>query len=655
MFIDLQGGDKLSFFQDLYRDARGKLEESFNKLDQHYEQYKGSPRIDGSEFDAKVVRNITYELIESQITGYIPNASVAPQMISEKNIRNAKSAERLMANVSDKCLFGKLNDLDERYTYIYGGSIFLIEWDNSVRTHSTVGDIKITNISPKKFTPQPNLFDIEDMEYCFVEFETTKEDIVRKYGVTPTVAEDAADEEGEDDKTATLYVCYYKSDDDRVCEYVWSGDTELLDIDDFYSRKTKVCKKCGKKEGLCTCEKPKFELRSEEYEELTQDVVIEDKVVVPMYSPVIKDGRIVTKEVDRPVLDANGQPMLTMGEDGSVQPVMEKYAIPQLEPTKLPFYKPNRLPIVIRKNTSQEDSLLGQSDCEFIRPQQQAINKVESRILEKLLKGGVVPTVPDDYEGTMTDGVFDRVMRLKPGQQGLIGRVDLQPNVQQDIAEAERLYDHAKRLLGISDSFQGQYDSSAQSGKAKQLQIQQASGRLDSKRRMKNAAYTEIYKIIFQYYLAYADEPRPVSYKDANGNRQNIEFNRFAFVERDEAGEWYYNDSYIFEADASLDVEKNREYLWEQNRLNYQSGAYGNPAEPQTQLIFWQNMEQANYPFAHDNVERLKEAVAQQMAQMQAQIASMQDEINNRKGYEDFLATQIGGTADGTADGTGTI
>lgn len=648
MFIDLQGGDKLSFFQDLYRDARGKLEESFNKLDQHYEQYKGSPRIDGSEFDAKVVRNITYELIESQITGYIPNASVAPQMISEKNIRNAKSAERLMANVSDKCLFGKLNDLDERYTYIYGGSIFLIEWDNSVRTHSTVGDIKITNISPKKFTPQPNLFDIEDMEYCFVEFETTKEDIVRKYGVTPTVAEDAADEEGEDDKTATLYVCYYKSDDDRVCEYVWSGDTELLDIDDFYSRKTKVCKKCGKKEGLCTCEKPKFELRSEEYEELTQDVVIEDKVVVPMYSPVIKDGRIVTKEVDRPVLDANGQPMLTMGEDGSVQPVMEKYAIPQLEPTKLPFYKPNRLPIVIRKNTSQEDSLLGQSDCEFIRPQQQAINKVESRILEKLLKGGVVPTVPDDYEGTMTDGVFDRVMRLKPGQQGLIGRVDLQPNVQQDIAEAERLYDHAKRLLGISDSFQGQYDSSAQSGKAKQLQIQQASGRLDSKRRMKNAAYTEIYKIIFQYYLAYADEPRPVSYKDANGNRQNIEFNRFAFIERDEAGEWYYNDSYIFEADASLDVEKNREYLWEQNRLNYQSGAYGNPAEPQTQLIFWQNMEQANYPFAHDNVERLKEAVAQQMAQMQAQIASMQDEINNRKGYEDFLATQIGGTADGT-------
>lgn len=647
MFIDLQGGDKLSFFKDLYRDARSKLEESFNNLDQHYEQYKGSPKIDGSEVVAKVVRNITYELIESQITGYIPNAAVSPQMISEKNIRNAKSVEKLMSNVSDKALLVKLNDIDERYTYIYGGSIFLVEWDDTIRSHSSIGDVRISCISPKKFTPQPNLWNIEDMEFCFVEFETTKEDIVRKYGVSVSVAEDAADEEGEDEKTATIIVCYYKDDDDKVCEYVWSGDTELRDIDDFYARKRKECTRCGKKEGLCSCDKPKFKLISEDYEELTQDVIIEGKVVVPMYSEAVKDGRIVTNEVDRPKFDANGQPMLMTAPDGSIQPVMEKFAIPQLEPTKLPFYKPNRLPIVIRKNTSQEECVLGQSDCEFIRPQQQAINKVESRILEKLLRGGVVPTVPDDYEGTVTDGIFDRVMKLKPGQQGLVGRVDLQPNVQQDIAEAERLYDHAKRLLGISDSFQGQYDSSAQSGRAKQLQIQQASGRLDSKRRMKNAAYSEIYKIIFQYYLAYADEPRPVSYKDANGNRQNIEFNRYAFIERDESGEWYYNDEYIFEADASLDVEKNREYLWEQNRLNYSQGAYGNPADPKSQLIFWQNMEQAHYPFAHDNVERLKDTIAQQMAQMQAQMqaqmAQMQDEINNRKGYEEFLATQMGG------------
>jgi hypothetical protein len=96
----------------------------------------------------------------------------------------------------------------------------------------------------------------------------------------------------------------------------------------------------------------------------------------------------------------------------------------------------------------------------------------------------------------------------------------LQVDVSRDIAQAERLYDQAKRILGITDSFQGQADSTAQSGKAKQIQVQQAAGRLDSKRQMKNAAYSEIDKIIFRYYLAYADEPRPAVYRDAEGKLQ---------------------------------------------------------------------------------------------------------------------------------------
>ena len=159
---------------------------------------------------------------------------------------------------------------------------------------------------------------------------------------------------------------------------------------------------------------------------------------------------------------------------------------------------------------------------------------------------------------------------MKPGESAAqYGKVDTTPEISQDIAEAERLYDHAKRILGISDSFQGQYDGSAQSGRAKQLQIQQAAGRLDSKRQMKNAAYADIDKVIFQYYLAYADEPRSVTYRDASGRLQNIEFNRYDFIERDEAGEWYYNDSYMFSADSTVDIERSREFIWQENRQNF--------------------------------------------------------------------------------------
>lgn len=635
---ELNGSDKLSFFQGLYENAKSKLQTAIETLDRHWDQYKGSSDIDGADAKpATLVRNITYELIESQITGYIPTARVETRMVSDKNTKNAEAIEKLGAITMDRIGIEAMNDIDERYTYIYGGSVWLAEWDESIVTHNTIGDVKMTCISPRNFVPQPNIFNVQDMEYCFVTFTTTKEDLMRKYDVSFEVAESAVREEGDDEDTATLYVCYYKDDEGKVCEYAWSGDTEILDIDDFYARKRKVCTKCGKKEGLCECDKPKFKLESEDYEEIDHDIIIDGEIAIPAESEIIRDGVVVTEEVQVPAMSANGMPQLDVDAMGNIAPMMMAQQIPKTEPTRLPFYRPNRLPIVIRKNTSQEDSLLGQSDCEFIRPQQQAINKIESRILSKLLKAGVVPTVPEDYAGNVSDGIFDRAIRLKAGQENLYGRIDLQVGIQGDIAEAERLYDHAKRILGISDSFQGQYDSSAQSGVAKQMQINQASGRLESKRRMKNHAYAEIYEIIFQYYLAYADEPRPISYKDAIGKLQNIEFNRYAFIERDDAGEYYYNDEYLFGADAASDVEQYRQYLWDKNLELFRMGAFGDPNQIDSRLTYWRNMERAHYPFAHDMVEETEAQKENEIMALQQQIAGLDTEIDQRKQYEEYL------------------
>lgn len=644
MKIDLQGRTKLAYFQDLYNEARSFSDEMYEKLDQHLKQYKGDKKIDGSETEATQVRNITYELVESQVTSYLPSPAVTAKMYSEKNERNAKSIETLLSNKRDELPFEKLNDIDERFNPIYGGSIWLVEWDNSITTHNTVGDIKLTCVSPPKFTGQPNIFEVKDMEYCFIQFETTKDEIVRKYGVRPEVADETESDESADDKTATLYICYYKNDKDKVCQYIWSADTELLDIEDYYARKRYVCKHCGKRKEICTCEYAKYELQNEEYEEVDRDIVLSDGGVIPAMSTIIKDGQVVTETVKQQAILEDGSVAL---EDinGVKLPMMIDVQVPKLEPTKLPFYTPNILPIVIRKNISEEDSLLGQSDCEAIRPQQQAINKIESRIGEKLFGSGVYPIVPEGFNGELDNSVFKKVFKCNQSNQKLFGRLDLQVDISRDIVQSDRLYDQAKRILGISDSYQGQYDASAQSGKAKQIQVQQSAGRLDSKRKMKNAAYAEIDQIIFQYYLAYADEPRPVTFKDAQGRRQNIYFNRYDFIERDEAGEYYYNDEYLFSTDATIDVEKSRELLWQENRQNFQQGAYGDPKLPQTQLIFWQNMEKAHYPWAHDNVERIKEEIArqQEIAQYQAQIQGLEGEVKNRQDYEQYLLSKING------------
>lgn len=644
MKIDLQGRTKLVYFQDLYNEARSFSDEMYEKLDQHLKQYKGDKKIDGSETEATQVRNITYELVESQVTSYLPSPAVTAKMYSEKNERNAKSIETLLSNKRDELPFEKLNDIDERFNPVYGGSVWLVEWDNSITTHNTVGDIKLTCVSPPKFTGQPNIFEVKDMEYCFIQFETTKDEIVRKYGVRPEVADETESDESADDKTATLYICYYKNDKDKVCQYIWSADTELLDIEDYYARKRYVCKRCGKRKEICTCEHAKYELQNEEYEEVDRDIVLSDGGVIPAMSTIIKDGQVVTETQKQQAILENGEVALE-DVNGVMLPVMVDVEVPKLEPTKLPFYTPNILPIVIRKNISEEDSLLGQSDCEAIRPQQQAINKVESRIGEKLFGSGVYPIVPEGFNGELDNSVFKKVFKCNQSNQKLFGRLDLQVDISRDIVQSDRLYDQAKRILGISDSYQGQYDASAQSGKAKQIQVQQSAGRLDSKRKMKNAAYAEIDQIIFQYYLAYADEPRPVTFKDAQGRRQNVYFNRYDFIERDEAGEYYYNDEYLFSTDATIDVEKSRELLWQENRANFQQGAYGDPKLPQTQLIFWQNMEKAHYPWAHDNVERIKEEIArqQEIAQYQAQIQGLEGEVKNRQDYEQYLLSKING------------
>lgn len=645
--------ERVQFFYDLYNSARTHAEKIYEKMDEHRRQYRGTKEIDGSDVEAKHVRNITYELIESQVTSYLPSPAVTPKTWSEANERCAKSVERLLAVKRNELPFEEMNDMDERYAPMYGGSVWLCEWDESIITHATAGDVKLSCLAPKRFTGQPNIYRTEDMEYCFIEFETTKEDIVRKYGVSPEKAEETERspdaESAEDDDTATLYICYYKDDEDNVCEYIWSGDTELSDVRDYYARKRKVCRKCGRKEALCDCEKPEFELENEEYEELAADIARSDGTVIPAMSPVFKDGAPAMTEEERQAVDESGQPIFD--SIGVVLiPRMVRASVPKMEPTKIPFYKPKAFPIKIRKNTSEEGNLFGQSDCEFIRPQQQAINKLESRILEKQMKGGVMPYMPDDATVDLDNSVFDKVLKLEEKHTGRYGVLDMQVDVSRDTLAAERHYDHAKRILGISDSFQGQYDNSAKSGVAKQLQIAQAQGRLDSKRKMKNALYAELDKTIFQYYLAYADEPRPASWRDAQGRWQNTYFNRYDFVRYDtDTGEYYYDDEYLFSTDTSVDLESSREFLWQENRQNFQMGAYGPLDLPQTLLIFWQNMERAHYPHARDNVERLQEEIARQaqVAQMQAQIDGLAQEVANHEEYEAMLKEKMGGTRDG--------
>ena len=589
MIIEKQSKEeRLQFFSELYESVLEANADELARLEKNMEQYRGSDEIDGSDERAATVRNITYEIVESQVSSDIPMPKADPSSYSERKNRNAESIERLCRSLRDKLPFEELNDIDERYTYIYGGSVWYFEWDNDAVSGNEVGGVKAYCLSPRDFIPQPGINKIEDMEFCFLRFTTTRGDLARRFEID---GEDMAGLECEFEYSAAapeadavnMIICFYRDGEGDICRFVFSGTVLLSDMPKYYMRKAIVCKECKKEAIDCTCGSKKRDLDEVKTEFLKKNIVLDDGRIIPQKSPVMKDGEPVIKNMSFLV-----------------------------ENTELPYYVPDFFPIVIRKNTSGEKSLFGQSDCEYIRPQQQAINKIESRILQKLLRAGITPIVPEDARITLNNQVFGQVIKMKPGESvSQYGKVDTTPDISQDIMEAERLYDHAKRVVGISDAYQGIDTGSAnESGVAKQLRISQASGRLDSKRRMKHTAYAAMDKIVFGLYLAFADEPRSLSFKDAYGRIHSAKFNRYDFLERDpETGKYYYDDDYMFSVDLGGGIEYQREAMWQRNLENLKAGTLGDPTSEVTLLRYWQCQERAHYPYARENVEYFIQAV----------------------------------------------
>lgn len=627
-------GRAIDFFGDLYDHAKSKRYAAFD-FDALKRQYEGTDEHLGG-VPLQYRRNITYELIESQISTNIPSAKVTAERWSEDAERNAIRAERHLNGLRNKLPFEAMNDRDERSCYIFGTSVWLVEWDDSIKTATEQGGIRISHRSIDDFVPQPGLAEVRDMDYCFIRYSTTREDVVRRYGITPRRAEDTEKEEdraGEDD-TVDVIICWYRDDDGNVCQYAFSGDVELCHIEDYYSRKNKICRRCHRREGVCECKHPDLVAVNSDYEELHEDVLLSDGSVLPAMSVKYQNGKPVTEKVRVPISMPGGEGVGTEGMAGMSLPAMEERDMPKLEKTRLPWYKPKSFPVILRRNVSRPGDLYGQSDCETIKPQQDEVNKILSRLHEKMISSMRVPFKPIDSNFQFDNSIGMKVLNLKPNETAAqYGAIDTSYNPQADLLMVEQCYEAAKRTLGISSSYQGQADSSAKSGVAKQVQVAQSAGRLESKRTMKNSAYADIDRAIFEFYLAFADEPRPVAYRDEYGRLQNETFNRYDYIEFDEkTGKYYYNDRFLFSAELSNPMENQREVLWQINLQNLTAGVYGNPQDPTTLLRYWQQQEKAHYPYATENVEYF----AMLVSRMQSQAATV-------GGFSESLPAEVAG------------
>ena len=666
-----QKSGKLQLWQERLRLSDQEWAPLVAKMDHREELYNGEeklkPMIDGDNPGEKTphVRNIIFENIESKVSSSIPQPKVTA--VRQEDEQLAEIIENHLRNELNRMNSEKNNDMAERTVPIQGGVLWLTEWNEAVKGFNSKGALEVSLIHPKQLAPQPGIYtDLKDMDWVIIKKPTTKATVKRNYGIDvyfETESEpDVRSSNGEtvSDEALTQYIGFERNMEGGIDRYSWVNDTELEDLSNYQARRQSVCSCCGRvrplKGQLISSNVMQSDMGAAtgnmEAERMMAGHEMAFELAEQMMAPEEDEeaflGGIRMGEGSAPAIeyDGGGCPWCGCEEWETQEMEFEQVVLPiktaagrmipgehfehdennaaVLVPTLVPFYKPDCLPLVLQVSVSVFGQLLGNSDVDVIEDQQNTTNRIEKKIIDRLLKAGTRVTLPIDGKFRIDSKDFEKWYVPNQATKNQIGVYEFSGNLQYELTYLSQVYEEARQILGITDSYQGRKDSTATSGKAKEYSAAQAAGRMESQRVMKQAAYAQMFEVWFKFLLAYADEPRPVTYKNFKGEPVYKEFNRYDFLEQDESGNWRWNDRFLFSCDTSAPLANNREAMWQETRMNLETGAFGDPKATETLILFWGKMELLHYPGAGDTKkyleERLKREQAQQMQMLQMQM-----------------------------------
>ncbi|MCL2031139.1 MAG: hypothetical protein FWG93_06290 [Oscillospiraceae bacterium] len=560
--------EKLTLWRERYARSEAAFAAERMRMDERERLYAGERDIEavsgpGPAKAASHVRNIIAELIEAQVDSGLPQPKVTARRKRDEPL--AALIEDMLRNEMNRMDFEAMNDMQERTALIQGAGLFLCEWDQ--RREGRPGELAVSLLHPRAILPQEGVTGgIGDMDYFLFTVPQTRDALRRQYGKRVEGADALGETEDNPGEVVTQCVAYYRNAGGGIGLFSWAGDTVLADIGDYQARQVWLCRDCGgivpsgaaasgeDQEPCPVCGGGDFERSAQDHETLTEDILLSDGRVIPAW------------------------------EDGA--------------PVRVPYYRPGCYPVVLRKNVSVYGRLLGDSDVDKLRDQQNTVKKLSTKIGEKLLKGGSYVTLPAGVSADKTDSELKIIYLDNPAQKAMIDVINVQANIAGDLAYQNHVYEEARQAIGVTDSFLGRRDPTATSGAAKEFAAARSAGRFESKRVMKNAAYAALFEMMFKFKLAYADEVSPVVSAGDGGGRVYRDFNRYDFLERDENGGWRWNDDFLFSTDVAAPLAQNREALWRETTRNFQSGAFGDPSRTGTLILYWHKLEQLHYPGA---------------------------------------------------------
>lgn len=527
-----------------------------------------------SKKKGRQLRKVCYEMIESKIDNSIPMPKMMPRYKSD--IPLVDKTENFLKFEIGGVFTKYLNDKSERCTYVDGTSWYKVWWDSLNNTHERSGDVKIDVRRADQIVPQPGVTDYRKLEYIFEIEELSLSRIWDLFHRHITRLSQTTN-------VIPVVTCYYLNEDRIVGRFIWSPNSlqVICNEKDWQIRKLRKCTHCNiiVPQAL---ECPRCGGKHFRYENAEKEILA--KPLYEIYNPY--DAHETDDEDQKDFYKSR-----VFAEAG----------------TEIPFYRVRQLPFIPRPAISSMDNIYGTSEVRIILEEQDVINKVLTKAVDKTLKSGAVVTKPEQVKLSDVNETF-KILGVKTAEQAaMVQTKQVVADTSQDIVIASLLYESARSSSGITDSFQGKKDTTATSGKAKEYAALQSAGRIESLRVMKAAAFSGLYDLVLKYLLAFSDEERRFVNILPDGQEKEETWNKYMFLSKDDYGNFYYRDDIRFDSDPASTLSQNRVQMWQETQDKFITGAFGPVNDPRTLKMFWNIMASLQYPLANVVLAGIKE------------------------------------------------
>ena len=524
----------------------------------------------------KAIRKLAFELVEGKINSTIPPVKMSPRYHCDLTPVNV--TEALMRHEMDKLLTEQVNDEAEHDVLIDSLVWFKVDWNPFDNTHERSGNPIVTACPVDTVYPQVGVKDYRKLEYIFEKSDITVAQCKDIYGRNLRSPNE--------NDIIPIVTVYFLNEDRYLGRFIWCEETSTVVANDLEwgIRKRRECAKCHivlPIEDQCpVCGSKDIKYFSVKAEVLEEDLVSVKNPYRTGESPNIEDDQ---NQVGDEVIPAG---------------------------TEIPYYLIRQLPFVPYRRISVPNSIYGISEVELVLEDQDLINKMLNKAERKSKASSTVITKLKETRISPDNDELKYVEVETPQEGQSIQVKQIMSDIQQEVTQAQMLYELAKSTVGITDTDQGKNDPSARSGKAKQLQMAASAQRANGPTTQRNLAYSGVYELIFKFMLAYTDEPRKFVTLLPDGTKTEQVWSKYMFLAQDEYGQYYYRDDYAFSVDTAMDITQDRASMWQLIDNDYINGVMGNQVDPNRALrMYWQMKEQYGYPTAKYALAFLDEAV----------------------------------------------